>query len=85
MFVEVTQMPGTGQLTLTGNLGDIIKESAHIARGWIRRYTFIIHCSIRDCCDSFIGCIEAFSSRFALLYDSHSVFCRFSFFLDLVS
>ena len=38
MFVEVTKMPGTGQLTLTGNLGDIIKESARIALGWIKSH-----------------------------------------------
>jgi hypothetical protein len=38
MFVEVTQMPGSGQLVLTGNLGEIIKESARIALGWIKRF-----------------------------------------------
>ncbi len=37
MFVEATMMPGKGDLVLTGNLGDIIKESAQIALGWVRR------------------------------------------------
>ncbi len=31
LFIEATQMPGKGQLVLTGQLGDIMKESAQIA------------------------------------------------------
>ena len=31
LFIEVTDMPGTGQVTLTGKLGDVMKESAKIS------------------------------------------------------
>jgi ATP-dependent Lon protease len=36
MPVEVNIMPGDGQLELTGQLGDVMKESARIARSFIR-------------------------------------------------
>ncbi|KAG8437331.1 hypothetical protein GDO86_008146 [Hymenochirus boettgeri] len=36
MFVEASRMDGEGQLTLTGQLGDIMKESAHLAISWLR-------------------------------------------------
>lgn len=29
-------MDGDGQLTLTGQLGDVMKESAHLAISWLR-------------------------------------------------
>ncbi len=31
LFIEATQMPGSGKLTLTGQLGEVMKESAQIA------------------------------------------------------
>jgi ATP-dependent Lon protease len=34
--VEVNVMDGTGKLELTGNLGDVMKESAHAALSYIR-------------------------------------------------
>ena len=34
--IEVNLMPGEGQLELTGQLGDVMKESARIARSYIR-------------------------------------------------
>ena len=34
--VEVNVMEGTGKLELTGNLGDVMKESAHAALSYIR-------------------------------------------------
>jgi len=34
--VEVNVMPGTGKLELTGNLGDVMKESVHAAMSYIR-------------------------------------------------
>ena len=34
--VEVNAMPGSGKLELTGNLGDVMKESAHAALSYIR-------------------------------------------------
>lgn len=36
MFVEASKMAGTGELTLTGQLGDVMKESAQIALNWVR-------------------------------------------------
>ncbi|XP_036441177.1 lon protease homolog 2, peroxisomal isoform X2 [Colossoma macropomum] len=36
MFVEASRMEGEGQLTLTGQLGDVMKESAHLAITWLR-------------------------------------------------
>ncbi|CAN1259275.1 Lon protease homolog 2, peroxisomal [Linum perenne] len=35
-FVEATSMAGKGELHLTGQLGDVIKESAQIALTWVR-------------------------------------------------
>ncbi|KAK1261873.1 hypothetical protein QJS04_geneDACA008717 [Acorus gramineus] len=35
-FVEATTMAGKGELQLTGQLGDVIKESAHLALAWVR-------------------------------------------------
>lgn len=63
MFVEASRMEGEGQLTLTGQLGDVMKESAHLAISWLRanaktyqltnsesRYTsvYILFCSFRE-------------------------------------
>lgn len=36
LFVEATRMPGKGNLTLTGQLGDIMKESAQIAYSYVQ-------------------------------------------------
>ncbi|XP_058529977.1 lon protease homolog 2, peroxisomal isoform X1 [Ochotona princeps] len=36
MFVEASRMEGEGQLTLTGQLGAVMKESAHLAISWLR-------------------------------------------------
>jgi len=36
VFVESKVMPGTGKLTLTGQLGDVMKESAQAALGFVR-------------------------------------------------
>ncbi|XP_051917626.1 lon protease homolog 2, peroxisomal isoform X2 [Hippocampus zosterae] len=36
MFVEASQTEGEGQLTLTGQLGDVMKESAHLSISWLR-------------------------------------------------
>lgn len=36
LFVEVTLMPGKGQLILTGQLGDIMKESAQAALSYVK-------------------------------------------------
>ncbi|HIA03829.1 MAG TPA: endopeptidase La [Myxococcales bacterium] len=34
--VEVTRMPGKGKLTITGKLGDVMKEAAHAAMSYVR-------------------------------------------------
>ncbi|HOA69711.1 MAG TPA: magnesium chelatase domain-containing protein [Methanosarcina thermophila] len=36
LFIEGTFMPGTGKLTLTGQLGDVMKESAKISLSLVR-------------------------------------------------
>ncbi|XP_077424212.1 lon protease homolog 2, peroxisomal isoform X2 [Vanacampus margaritifer] len=36
MFVEASRTAGEGQLTLTGQLGDVMKESAHLSISWLR-------------------------------------------------
>jgi ATP-dependent Lon protease len=36
MFIEVTVMPGTGKLGLTGQLGEVMKESAQAAISFLR-------------------------------------------------
>jgi ATP-dependent Lon protease len=36
LFIEATRMKGKGELTLTGQLGDVMRESAQIAHSYIR-------------------------------------------------
>jgi ATP-dependent Lon protease len=36
LFIEATAMPGSGKLTITGQLGDVMKESAQAALSYIR-------------------------------------------------
>jgi ATP-dependent Lon protease len=36
LFIEATRMPGKGHLTLTGSLGDVMKESAQTALSYLR-------------------------------------------------
>jgi ATP-dependent Lon protease len=38
LFVEAAAMPGGGGLVLTGQLGDVMKESARIALTWVRSH-----------------------------------------------
>lgn len=58
LYVESVLVPGKGGLTITGNLGDVMKESAQLALQWIKanadelslspalfeKYTAHIHC-----------------------------------------
>jgi ATP-dependent Lon protease len=39
-FVEATAMVGKGDLHLTGQLGDVIKESAQLALTWVSIFLF---------------------------------------------
>ena len=38
LFIEASRMAGTGTLTLTGHLGDVMKESARAALSWFRAH-----------------------------------------------
>ena len=38
LFVEASAMPGTGRLTITGQLGDVMKESAQAALSYVRSH-----------------------------------------------
>lgn len=38
LFIEATRMPGRGQLRLTGQLGDVMKESAQAAWSYVRAH-----------------------------------------------
>jgi ATP-dependent Lon protease len=38
LFIEASRMAGTGILTLTGSLGDVMKESARAALSWTRAH-----------------------------------------------
>ena len=39
LFIEASRMAGTGSLTLTGQLGDVMKESARAALSWLRAHS----------------------------------------------
>jgi ATP-dependent Lon protease len=39
LFIEATAYPGKGKLTITGQLGDVMKESAQAALSWVRSHT----------------------------------------------
>ena len=38
LFIEATAYPGNGKLTVTGQLGDVMQESAHAALSWVRSH-----------------------------------------------
>ena len=38
LFVEATAVPGSGKLTITGQLGDVMRESAQAALTWVRAH-----------------------------------------------
>ena len=42
MFIEAIQMPGKGQITLTGQLGDVMKESAQAAWSLLRARAVVL-------------------------------------------
>src|SRR5712692_7464928 len=39
LFIEASRMAGTGSLTLTGQLGEVMKESARAALSWLRTHS----------------------------------------------
>ncbi|MBV9868256.1 MAG: endopeptidase La [Abitibacteriaceae bacterium] len=42
LFIESARVPGRGGLTLTGQLGDVMKESAQIALDYLRSHTDLV-------------------------------------------
>lgn len=38
LFIEVSDTPGTGQVRLTGKLGDVLKESVEVALTWVKAH-----------------------------------------------
>ena len=36
LYIEASKMGGSGQVTITGQLGDVMKESARTALSWLR-------------------------------------------------
>src|SRR5690606_6110189 len=51
LFIETARMPGKGGLTLTGQLGDVMKESAQIALDFLRANGKQIGITNADCED----------------------------------
>jgi ATP-dependent Lon protease len=48
LFIEATRMPGSGKLTLTGSLGDVMKESAQTALSYLRSQAKYLNVSVTD-------------------------------------
>jgi ATP-dependent Lon protease len=42
LFVEATAMPGQGRLTVTGQIGDVMRESAQAALSWVRGHARVL-------------------------------------------
>src|SRR5439155_16150686 len=38
LFIEATAYPGKGRLTITGQLGEVMQESAQAALSWVRSH-----------------------------------------------
>ncbi len=48
LFIEATRMPGKGKLTLTGSLGDVMKESAQTALSYLRSQAKLLALEMGD-------------------------------------
>lgn len=46
LFIEASKMAGSGQIKLTGQLGDVMKESAQIALSYIKEHAESLHLSV---------------------------------------
>lgn len=44
LFIEATAYPGKGRLQITGQLGDVMQESAHAALSWVRTHAVRLGC-----------------------------------------
>ena len=50
LFIEATAMPGTGKLTITGQLGDVMRESAQAALSCVRGHRGELAPDLADDC-----------------------------------
>jgi ATP-dependent Lon protease len=48
LFIEATAVPGSGKLTITGQLGDVMKESAEAALSYVRRNVDVLAPRLED-------------------------------------
>jgi ATP-dependent Lon protease len=48
LFIEATAMPGSGRLTITGQLGDVMRESAQAALSWVRGHSGALNPDLAD-------------------------------------
>ena len=47
LFIEASLSPGKGRLTLTGSLGDVMKESVSIALAYLRAHSAQFNIDVR--------------------------------------
>lgn len=70
-------MDGEGQLTLTGQLGDVMKESAHLAISWLRSNAKKYHLTNGEWPSPGRGTAVARKSRWIVIREaSHSSVAR---------
>ena len=48
LFIEASSMKGSGKLTITGQLGDVMRESAQAALSWVRGHITELHPELDD-------------------------------------
>ena len=48
LFIEATDFPGKGEIQITGQLGDVMKESAQAALSWVRAHKDALDAEIDD-------------------------------------
>jgi ATP-dependent Lon protease len=48
LFVEATAVPGSGKLTITGQLGEVMRESAQAALSWVRAHARDVNPDLPD-------------------------------------
>jgi ATP-dependent Lon protease len=48
LFIECSKMPGKGNFSLTGNLRNVMQESAHAAWSFVRAHLADLHVSVED-------------------------------------
>ncbi len=48
LFVEATAVPGSGKLTITGQLGEVMRESAQAALSWVRAHAKDVNPDLPD-------------------------------------